>query len=104
MINIKTMQQSQTRESIGEHTLLGSAQSVPPCMTEYDINSAVRGQHRGHLKWVGQQLTHMTSPVGASSAAAAGSSTSVPGPTPAEQTAIPELVHQQVTGMLQSYQ
>ena len=45
----------------------------------------------------------MTSPVGASSAAAAGSSTSVPGPTPDEQTAIPELVHQQVMGMLQLY-
>ena len=70
-------------------------------MTEYNINVIVRGQHRGHLKGVGQQLTRMA--FGASSVVI-GSSTLVPGPTLAEQAAIPELVHQQVTGMLQSYQ
>ena len=36
--------------------------------------------------------------------AAARSSTSVPSPTLAQQVAIPDLVHQQVTGKLQSYQ
>ena len=72
-------------------------------MTEYDINAAVRGQCRGHMKGVRRQLTRMTSPAGSSSTAA-GSSTLVPDPTPAEQTTITKLVHQQVTGMLQSYQ
>ena len=38
------------------------------------------------------------------SSAAAGSSTWVPGWTLAQQAAIPDLVHQQVMGMLQSYQ
>ena len=71
-------------------------------MTEYDINAAMRGQHRGHLKGVGCQLTSMASPANPSSAAA-GNLTSVPGSTPAKQAAIPELVYQQVTGMLQSY-
>ena len=59
----------------------GSAQSAPPCMTEYDINAAVRGQRRGHLKGVGRQLTRMAS--GAISVHA-GNSTSVPSPTPVE--------------------
>ena len=66
-------------------------------MTEYDINAVVRGQRRGHLKGVGLWLTRMAS---SASSAVAGSS---PGPTPAQQVAIPDLVHQQVTGMLQSY-
>ena len=66
-------------------------------MTEYDINIALRGQHCGHLKGVGRQLIRMAS---GGSSAAAGSSTSVLGPTLAEQAAIPELVHQQVTEML----
>ena len=97
MIDIPTTQQSQTRESTGEHTPSGSAQVAPPCMIEYDINAVVRGQHRGHLKGIGRQLARMAS---SASSAATRSSTSVPGPTPA----IPDLVHQQVTGMLQSYQ
>ena len=32
-------------------------------MTEYDINAAVRGERRGHLKGVGRQLTRMASGV-----------------------------------------
>ena len=101
MINIRTMQQLQTRESIGEHTPSGSAQSAPPYMTDYDINVTVRGQRRGHLKGVGQQLIRMAS---GTSSTATGSSTWILGPTPTQQAAIPDLVHQQVTGMLQSYQ
>ena len=91
MIKIRTTLQSQTRESTGKHTPSGSEQSALPCMTEYDINTAVRGQRRGHLKGVGQQLTHMTS---STSSAAASSSTSVPSLTLAEQAVIPELIHQ----------
>ena len=60
MVNIRTTKQSQTHESIGECNASGSTQSVPPCMSKYDINSAVRGQHRGHLKGVGRQLVGMT--------------------------------------------
>ena len=70
-------------------------------MTKYDINTVVRGQRRGHMKGVRQQLAHMTF---SASSAVVGSSTSVPGLTPAEQAAIPDLVHQQVTGKLQLYQ
>ena len=62
-------------------------------MIEYDTNAAVRGQRRGHLKGVRRQLTHMASSVYATSTAL-GSSNSILGPTPAKQTAIPELVHQ----------
>ena len=101
MINIRIKQQSQTQESTGEHTPSGSTQSAPPCMTEYNINAAVRGHYRGHLKGAGWQLTHMTS---CASSVVAGSSTSVPSPTPTQQVSIPDLVHQQVTWMLQSYQ
>ena len=101
MINIWTTQQLQTRESTGEHTLSGSTQFALPCMTEYDINAVVRDQRHGHLKGVGRQLTRMAS--GASSAAT-GSSTLVLGLTPTKQGAIPDLVDQQVTEMLQSYQ
>ena len=98
MINIRMTQQSQTQESTGECTLSGPVQPAPLCMTEYDINAAVKGQHRGHLKGVRRQLTRMASPASASSATP-GSSTLVPSPTPAEQTTILELVHQQVMGM-----
>ena len=61
-------------------------------MTKYDIRTIVRGQHRGNLRGVGRQLTRMAS--GASSITT-GSSTSIPGPTPApaQQVAIPDLVH-----------
>ena len=97
MINIRTTQQSQTQESTGECTLSGPVQS------EYDITAAMRGQCHGHLKGVRRQFTRMASLVGASSVAA-GSSTLVPGPTPAEETEIPELVYQQVTRMFQLYQ
>ena len=79
MINVRTTQQSQTQESIGEHTLSVSTQSAQPCMTEYDINATV-SQRRGHLKGVGRQLTRMASLAGASSTVA-GSSTSIPGST-----------------------
>ena len=43
MINIKTMQQSQTYESTDECTRSASAQSAPPFISEYEINYAVRG-------------------------------------------------------------
>ena len=95
-------QQSQIQEFTGECTLLRSAQSASPCITKYDINSAVRGQRCGHMKGVERQLTHMASQAGASSTVAS-SSTSVPDLTFAQLTVIPEFVHQQVTGMMQSY-
>ena len=90
---------TQTQESTSECTPSGPTQSAPPYMIEYDINARVKGQCRGHMKGVGRQLTCMASQAGASSAAA-GSSTSVPGPTSAQPTTIPKLVHQQVTEML----
>ena len=71
-------------------------------MTEYDINAVVRGHRRGHMKRFERQLTHMASQAGASSTVAS-SSTSVPDLTFAQLTVIPEFVHQQVTGMMQSY-
>ena len=52
MINIRTTQQSQTRESTGEHTLSESAQFAPPYMNKYDIKAIMRGQRCGHMKGV----------------------------------------------------
>ena len=69
-------------------------------MTKYDINVAVKGQRRGHMKGVGRQFTRIASQASASSTAD-GNSTSIPGPTSIQPIVIPELVHQQVTRMLQ---
>ena len=52
MVNIRTMQQPQIQESTGECTPSGPAQSALPCITEYNINFAVRSQRRGHLNGV----------------------------------------------------
>ena len=102
MINIRTSQHSQTHESTGECTLSRSAQSALQCMSEYDFNSAVRGQRRGHMKGVWRQLTSVKKQAGPSSATA-GSLASVRGPTSSQPTTFPEFIHQQVTWMIQSY-
>ena len=80
MINIRTTQRSQTRESL--------------------VRTLYRDLH-GLVLVLSGQLTHIESGVGY---AADGNLTLVPGPTLAEQATIPNLVHQQVTGMLQLYQ
>ena len=99
MIIIRTSQQSQTQESIGECTASRSAQTVPPCMTEEDINVAIRGQRRDHIKGVGHQITCVPSP----SSTTASSSTNLPAPTLSQPDVIPEFVHHQIIRVLQSY-
>ena len=74
-------------------------------MTECDINITVRGQRRDHMKGVGRLLKHLGSQAGASSFATPNSTSSVLGlsSTPAESALISDLIHQQVTGVMQSY-
>ena len=99
MITIRTSQQSQTQESTGKCTASGSTQYAPPCMIEEDINVAVWGQHRGHMKGVRCQLTRLRGP----SSAAASSLTNMPAPTLSQPDSILEFVHHQITWVLQSY-
>ena len=103
MINIRTMQQSQTQESTSECTGSVTAQSAPPCISEYEINYAVKGQWRGHTKGVEHQLRCTNKQAGPSSSVAIGSSTSVLAPTSTQPTVIPKFVHQQVQGLIMSY-
>ena len=103
IINIRIMQQSQTQEFTGECTGSATAQSAPPCMSEYKINYAVKGQRHCHTKRVGSQLRGMDKQAGPSSSIAAGSSTSANAPTPSQSTVIPEFVHRHVQGLITSY-
>ena len=81
MTNIRTMQQSQNHESTGECTGLASAQSTQSCLSEYEINSTVKGQRCGHTRRVGLKLKYMDKQVGPSSSATVGSSTLIPDST-----------------------
>ena len=73
------MQQSQTQEAIDEHAPSGSPQSIPPAMTECDINIIVRRQRCGHMKGVGHLLTRLGSQADASSSATPNSTSFVLG-------------------------
>ena len=106
MVNIRTTQQSQTQQSQTHESTASSSSphSAPPAlMTERDINITVRGQRRGHIKGVGRMLTRLGSQAGASSAAPSTSSVRGPSSTHDQSTPIPDLVHQQVTELVQHY-
>ena len=99
MIIIRTSHQSQTQKSTSKCTTLGSGQTAPPCMTKDDINVVVQGQHRGHIKGVKCQLPRVYGP----SSTAGRSIDYCANPNPYRANAIPEFVHHQITGVLQSY-
>ena len=103
MINIRTMQQLQTQESTSECTRLVSTQSVQPCLSEYEINSTVRGERRGHTKGVGHQLKRLDKQVGPSSSAPASSSSSIRASTSSQPIVNSKFMQQKVQGMIQLY-
>ena len=95
MVNIKTTQQSQIQESIGDNASSSSPHFAPHIlMTKRDINITVRGQRRGHMKGAGHQLTRLGSQAGASSATPNTSSVRGQSSTPAQSAPFPVLVYQ----------
>ena len=103
MVTMRLSQQQSQGLSTAECTGTSSAQSAPARVNEDEINSAIRGQRRGHMKGVGRLLKGSAKQAGSTSSTAAGSSTSVPAFASSQAAADSSFTREQMQGMFDQY-